>query len=251
MQADGSGVVRLNGPESAQCPMWSPDGRTIVYSSLLRGDIFMIGADGSNLTQLTSGPRFEDSPAWSPNQQYIVFSVSDGLAGGISALKPGQPGETNLISSSFHSFWNPRWTSDGQHLAFSSNLEGNTEIYVVNVLATEQRIRLAGPVTRLTFDVHWDSSPDWSPDGSRIVFQSDRDGDPEIWVMRSDGSEQMQLTHNRVGDSNPVWSPDGTRILYTSERDGGVDVFLMNADGSETINLTNSPYWEGCASWLR
>jgi len=80
----------------------------------------------------------------------------------------------------------------------------------------------------------------WSPDGTKIAFNSGRPG--VIDVMNSDGSGQTNLTNNPdSGDSEPAWSPDGSRILFVSARDGNSEIYVMNADGSGQTNLTNNP----------
>ena len=72
-----------------------------------------------------------------------------------------------------------------------------------------------------------------------IAFVSDRDGDPEIFTVRPDGSGVTQLTSNLFWDTDPVWSPDGTKLAFSSNRDGDDDIFVMNRDGSGVINITN------------
>jgi len=78
-----------------------------------------------------------------------------------------------------------------------------------------------------------------------IAFQSNRDGNNEIYIMNGDGSGLTNLTNNPADDIGPVWSPDGKKILFLSSRDGNYEVYLMNADGSDPTNLTNSPAFEG------
>jgi TolB protein len=88
--------------------------------------------------------------------------------------------------------------------------------------------------------------PAWSPDGSRIVFESIRDGpDADIFVMNSDGSGVIQLTRNEVFDSTPVFTPDGRFIVWASEQEGNLDIFRMRPDGSEPLNLTRHPGADG------
>ncbi|MGE0031441.1 MAG: hypothetical protein AB7T20_10020 [Steroidobacteraceae bacterium] len=88
--------------------------------------------------------------------------------------------------------------------------------------------------------------PAWSPDGSRIVFESTRDGpDADIFVMNADGSNVVQLTRNDSYDGTPVWTPDGEAIVFASERDGDMEVYRMKADGSGPINLTRHPGADG------
>jgi hypothetical protein len=72
--------------------------------------------------------------------------------------------------------------------------------------------------TRLIQNQPFDWHPTWSPDGSRIAFHSDRDGNAEIYVMDADGSSQTRLTRDVANDMHPAWSPDGSRIAFESYR---------------------------------
>ena len=106
-----------------------------------------------------------------------------------------------------------------------------------------------GPqVTRLTNIVN--AYPHPSPDGRRVVFQSDRTGAPQIHVMDADGGNVQQLTDEPKGAETPKWSPDGTLILYASYLgEDNNDVFVMNADGTGKRQLTDGPGYDGHASW--
>ena len=82
----------------------------------------------------------------------------------------------------------------------------------------------------------------WSPDGSRIAFASDRNGDQEIFVMNADGTGAVNLTSSPGSEEvYPAWTPDGQRILFATARDGDAEIYIMNADGSDQTNLTNDP----------
>jgi TolB protein len=88
--------------------------------------------------------------------------------------------------------------------------------------------------------------PAWSPDGTKIVFESTRDGpDADIFVMSADGTGVVQLTDNAVPESTPSFTPDGKFIVYVSEEAGNPDVFIMRSDGSEKRNLTQHPGADG------
>jgi len=115
------------------------------------------------------------------------------------------------------------------------------EIYIMDVDGSNQ--------IRLTDNSDYDSSPSWSPDGSKIVFRSRRDGNAEIYVMNADGSNRTRLTDNSVADFSPSWSPDGSQIAFTSGRDGNNEIYVMNADGSNPENITNNPAEDSYPSW--
>ena len=118
-------------------------------------------------------------------------------------------------------------------VAFTTDRDGNSEIYVVNPSGSSP--------TRLTNNPALDTHPAFSKDGKKIAFTSDRDGNQEIYVMNADGSEQTRLTDNPASDSQPTWSPDGRRIVFQSTRGGNFDLFLMESDGTGVFQLTNDP----------
>lgn len=102
---------------------------------------------------------------------------------------------------------------------------------------------------RLTYDTGTDSYVRWSPDGSRIVFQTNRDGNYEIYVMNADGSNQRNLTNNPATDQFPAWSLDGQSIVFMTDRDGNREIYRMSQDGSGLTNLTNNPAADTYPYW--
>jgi TolB protein len=91
--------------------------------------------------------------------------------------------------------------------------------------------------------------PSFSPDGSKILFQSNRTGNWDVFVMNADGSGSRQLTDNPAADLTPSWAPDGSHIAFVSDRTGNEDIYIMLADGSGLRNVTahpagdSHPYW--------
>ena len=88
-----------------------------------------------------------------------------------------------------------------------------------------------------------------SPLQGKIVFYSKRDGNPEIYTMKSDGSHQTRLTFNEAPDTVPVWSPNGQQIAFDSNRDGNWEIYVMDADGSNQRNLTRHPAFDVSPDW--
>ena len=84
---------------------------------------------------------------------------------------------------------------------------------------------------------------------ARIAFVSQRDGNPEIYVMTADGKNQRRLTKNHHGDSSPSWSSDGKRIAFESQRAGNAEIYVMDADGGNQRRLTKNHHGDSSPSW--
>ena len=93
------------------------------------------------------------------------------------------------------------------------------------------------------------ASPQPSPTSGRIAFNSDRDGNYEIYAINADGSGVTRLTNNPARDVSPAWSPDGNRIAFVTNRDGNLEIYVMNADGSGVTRLTNNSAVDDSPAW--
>ena len=94
---------------------------------------------------------------------------------------------------------------------------------------------------RLTDDPGFDFTPQFSPDGQKIAFASDRNGETmQLYVMAADGSSVTRLTDNTGNDRDPSWSPDGIQLVFASDRNGEPDIFVINSDGSGEQQLTDN-----------
>ena len=139
-------------------------------------------------------------------------------------------------------------TLKGTWLALTTARNNNSDIYLLDVDAARQGTGQAA-LKRLTTDLATDFDPTWSPDGTRIAFRSQRDGNDEIYVMNSDGTCQVNLTNNPADDWSPAWSLDGTKIAFAHFFDGNSfsDIAVINVDGSGLQRLTTShgeyPAW--------
>lgn len=182
-----------------------------------------------------------------PGKNGLVAFTGDAdgdLDGEIYTMRHDGDDVTNLTMSPESDEADPAFSPNGNRIAFVSDVEGGTDIFVMRADGTRVR--------RLTEEGR-DSTPSWSPNGKRIVFASDRLGgilNFDIFTMRADGTRQRRLTSNDALDSSPSWSPDGKRIALTrfhAETDGSVEVVTMMADGARTRPLTRGRTDSGSA----
>ncbi len=146
------------------------------------------------------------------------------------------PNTTEAIGTNSNSRLN--WSPAGQAL-FAGEQNGNRDIFVTG---NEEPVRL----TTSNGD---DWQPDWSPDGQRVAFSSNRAGNFSIYVMDADGSNLTQLTESRGFDEWPVWSPDGSKLAFVSDRDGNVEIYTINADGTNLHRITYNSADDWPATW--
>ena len=127
-------------------------------------------------------------------------------------------------------------------IAFTSNRDGNTEIYVMESDGS-------GQTRRTNNSLISDREAAWSPDGSKIAFYSDRDVSGDIWVMNADGSNKRQVTKNGKANFAPYFFPDGKRIIFASNMDDpkgrNFDIYKINVDGSGLERITDNDTFDG------
>jgi Tol biopolymer transport system component/streptogramin lyase len=117
----------------------------------------------------------------------------------------------------------------------------NREVYSMNPDGSDQ--------INLTNNPSQDRAPAWSPDGTKIVFSSDRYGAEDVFLMNADGSHQTRLTNHPADDFTPNWSPDGKQVIFATLRDGNAEIYVMKMDGTGQTNLTNSPGNDLAPNW--
>ncbi|CAN5779240.1 hypothetical protein BH20ACI3_BH20ACI3_15570 [soil metagenome] len=222
MNADGSNPTRITRHSEVFCcaeafePAWSPDGKKIVYvSPFMRVELprlVVINADGSGAMFIDSASQAYD-PAWSPDGTRIAFI-------GHHAAEPFE-------REAFE-----------RHL-YVINTDGGGRTRITNV-------PVVAPGSNFSPDL---AGPTWSPDGVRLAFASNRDGNAEIYVVSASGGTATRLTNNPAQDTLPVWSPDGAKIAFTSGRDGNSEIYVMNADGTNQTRITNNPAHDYDPDW--
>ena len=224
----------------------SGEGGVIVFSSNMSDnnfEIYRADADGRNLRRLTNSREAGDRvPVISPDGRNIVWEREVATASGdITAVEiwmmsvNGENARAVVQNGSFNRA--PSWGPAGA-IVFQSRITGSDQIFALAAGATE-------PV-RLTTGGAADQYPRVSPDGTRIVFQSNRELDFDIYIMDADGGNIRNLTDITGDDRFPAWSPDGTRILWTrfDETTLSFDLWAMSASGADPMPIVATPFNE-------
>ncbi len=201
--------------------------------------IYVMNADGSDVTALSPEGVNDTSPVWSPDGQKIAFvSQRDGNREIYVMDSNGQ----NVVNVTRHPAddWTPSWSPDSSRLAFSSIRTGGWEIYVLDTACLPAPESCPDMLIQITNDGNANILPVWSPDGSRFAFNSKASGNWDIYTMTIGGADIRQVTIAPENDLAPTWSPDGSQIAFESNRDGDVEVYVVSAAGaSPPRNVTN------------
>ena len=266
MQADGTDVNSL--VDGGWSPFWSPDGSKVAYT--LGQDLLVVKvnpdgtADGEpvNLTHVTNASVLRGYASWSPDGTKLVYERwSDKNKFDIWVAEPNlETGDLeNEVRLTNTRAWNraPAWSPDGSLIAFSSDRDGDSEIYVMPASGEEPGVE-ATPITDNSVD---DGTPDWSPDGAQILltrFQS-RKGkvtNTDIYRVPSDPSDgagtEVQLTMDAAPDFAADWSPDGQLIAFVRGSGAAAEIYTMGAvqgEADDLTRLTENGYGDLAPDW--
>lgn len=265
-------TLTLPAPTPTESPEVLP--RIVFYSNRDGNcEIYIMNPDGTEQRRLTfdnNDLHIDEDPVWSPDGSRIAFHSSRGYDGlsadcyafgcdwGIHLMNVD-----NLEIIPLPDIWGqdrrPDWSPDGTRIAFDSsrNDDYRDPVYCGDYCDRDVFIMdiATGATTQLTHNEASDWQPDWDPDGRRMVFVSNRNGDEDIFVMDANLPEPgervflTQLTHDLSSDIQPAWSPDGNWIAFASNRDGDYDIYEMAADGSAIIQLTDNEANDWQPTW--
>jgi Tol biopolymer transport system component len=267
MATDGSRLANLtNCWADDVAPVWSPDGRHIAFVSLrdtLTGkwgmgtsSIYIIdfdpvaGVSRGEARRLTDDGGSDGWPTWSPDGQRIAFHSDRGGDWDIWVINVDGTGLTNLTRQPGDDQY-ADWSPDGKKIAFTSSRSGNQDIWVMSVPGPQAGGDGRGTdLVNLTNAKGRDRYPMWSPDGTRLTFNTNRDGDYEVYMMKADGSNQRNISDSpKSTEGLADWSPDGQRLVLYSSRPGNKDVFIVDLTTGVWTNITNDPASDEFCTW--
>lgn len=239
---DGVGGVPVTKNGSINLmPVWSPDARSLAYTSYVQGypDLYRLFPFERRPAQtLAAFIGINSSPAWSPDGRSVAMTLS----------KDGNPeiylltlatGALRRLTRHAAIDTEPAWSPTGRELAFVSDRAGGAHLFVMDTEGTNVR--------QLTFG-GWQTQPRWSPKGDTIVYTA-RQGTHDLWAINADGSNARRLTAGPGDNQGATWSPNARHLAFQTNRLGGWRIFSMFADGSEQAPLTRSGGERTSPSW--
>ena len=279
MNTEGTRQTRLtNNPALDALPAFSPNGKRVAFTSRrdsigtqVNDEIYVIAprddngdGNGEGLSRITnSSLENEFQPAFSPDGEKMVFT-SNQNGNEIYMMDANGTNRIRLTNNVARDA-RPAFSPEGDTVAFTSNRDGDDEIYLMDAQDADGDGN-GDHLTQLTNNTGViDTHANFSPDGERMVFTSNLDGDFEIYVTHADGGgNPTRLTDNQavVGSPNlardefPAFSPDGSRIAFSSGRDGNFEIYTMDAadensdgNGDNPKRLTNDPASDSKPDW--
>jgi Tol biopolymer transport system component/DNA-binding winged helix-turn-helix (wHTH) protein len=226
-------------------PAVSPDGRLLAFVRVI----------SAGNTQLYVLPLSEDcrptgemrrldvpqpwvvSPAWTADGREIICNAGapwwEGTLWRVSVSGSEKPAPLASLGTNSHQ---PTISRLGHRLVYHF-WTVDTDIFRAEISGRD-RSRSA---EKLVASTRFELNPQYSPDGSRVVFSSNRSGNWEIWVCNGDGSNQVQLTFQGSHSGTPRWFPDGRHIVFDSQNEGQFDIYAIDPDTRVPHRLTTDP----------
>jgi TolB protein len=246
---DSNAATQLtDGPGYDYQPDWSPDGKSVVYVSYQKDalELWLLDLATGKTQRLTESGAVNVEPRWSPDGNRIVFvstaynkrfhifagEVREGKLTNVLRLT----GETKsplprYYYSAFDTEISPVWSRDGKEIVFISN---RGQIYGSGGF-WRMKARSGAEAREIHYEeTTWKARPDFSPDGSRIVYSSYAGRSwHQLWLMPANGGDVFPISYGDWDETNVRWSPDGKELAFISNRNGNTQLWLQNIPGGQ------------------
>jgi len=227
-----TGTVIITGSFSP----FPPSDEKIVFMADYQGtyDIYIMNTDASNISQITNSSAEDWYPQISPDRTKVIFCRRENGTSRpyIMNIDGSNVQPLNVLPNSGIGFCS--WSPDGNKLALHSNLDGDNDIFVYD-FNTEI-------VTQIVFNSATDWVPEWSNDGTKIIFFSDMQGTFRVYTINPDGSNLSLLTNNMNTEERAArYSPDGTMVAMTGRNTYAQwGIFRVDANGTNFFEILNT-----------
>jgi TolB protein len=240
IRPDGTGLKRITStPGAEHSPAVSPDGTEIAY--IADRTVHIMRSDGNGDIRLPLPVGIYAQPDWMPSGEGVAFvrqTVMPTDATEIWVVEKGVEGwesSPKRIAKGAPMKLTPRYSPSGEQMAYVEFTRDNflgavEEIGIMDIKEGTFKLLTAHRADSL--------EPAWSPSGDRIAYASNRSGNYDLWVMKSDGTDQVRLTKSNAFDSEPAWSSDGTELAFISTRSGTKEIWVISSQGTDPRQVT-------------
>jgi Tol biopolymer transport system component len=263
---------KITDVKEAHCLSWSPEGSKIAYVSGNMNFIFdnvelpqarmsilgniapsslqVLFLKNRSINQVAGYESMNMSPVWTPDGKQLLFISDRSGARDIYAVpltSSGEPKDEPIRLTTGLDAHTMSISQDGQKLVYSV-FDLSSNIWSIEI--PEKGMLSVSQANQITKGNQIIEQGDISPDGQWLVFDSDISGNQDLYKMRVEGGEAIQLTTHPSDDFSPDWSMDGEKIVFHSFRTGNRDIFVMSKDGESIEQLTNDPSHEMGPSFM-
>lgn len=222
---------------------WFPDSRRIAFQgeTLYGNDIYVVNLSDSSIQNLTQGLGINLYPRCSPDGQKIAFASDRDSIWGlyVAPVNGGNPQRLTEISG-FDQTFTLTWSPESGRLLYNLSMNATRDVFVINVDGTQKQ--------NLTNHAADDVGGDWSPDGSTIVFQSNRSGKDAIYRMDATGGNAARISAG-MDDTAPLFSPNGSWVMFLSARRGAYEIWVVSPGGFQEEVVTPSQISDRTPRW--
>lgn len=233
-------------------PSFSLHGNQLAYTcwDSTESGVYTVATWGGTPTRIVTFNGLQSGIAWTGDDNRLILSLNQNTSSGGELLEITLAnGSVQKLDFGHDTAW-PAISRNGDRLAFADSFD-NINIWRKDLLHPDS------PGVKLLVSTREQTNPTYSPDGTRIAFESNRGGVPEIWVSDSDGSNLVQISRlNNYATGTPRWSPDGRKIAFDSWGQGHAEVYVVNSSELMPRKLVMNfpimfqPSWSHDGKWI-